>query len=575
MKKMIFSMLTIAAVINAETLFEVKDASNNKVLDISTDGLRVMNLGDTLMVISPSAVKVNLDNSAGKALSRTFSVTTTSAKGKGLTNVLEVGTNSTTMREGVYGDEYTNFSPQNLFLGINAGTNTVPTGTYGMHNVFLGNLSGVLNSDGSNNIFIGYNTGHNNISAMDNIFIGNYAGFNTESDEAPPYGSENVFIGSRSGYANIDGYDNVYIGNRTGEANTGGGANVIIGGSTGRANTKSNNTIVGAAALYQNTSGTSNTVLGTSAGTFNITGSGNVFLGYEAAYNETGSNKLYIENSNSASPLIWGDFANDLVKINGKLGVGISPIYKLHSEDITTTSDSPAVYGKHAVTDYYGIGVKGEGGYKGVVGTVTGTTTGEIRGVEGIASGTGGTRTGVYGSASGGSINWAGYFVGPVHATSFSTTKSEFKIDHPTDPENKYLSMSSVASDEMTNIINGNILLDSEGKATVKLPDWFEAANTDFKYQLTAIGAPGPNIYISKEISDNCFEISGGASGMKVSWMITAVRNDNFAKTNQIVNVTDKKTEEKGYYLHPEAFGKSEEFGIEYQTQKIEKTELK
>jgi len=62
---------------------------------------------------------------------------------------------------------------------------------------------------------------------------------------------------------------------------------------------------------------------------------------------------------------------------------------------------------------------------------------------------------------------------------------------------------------------------------------------------------------------------------MKVSWMITAVRNDNFAKTNQIVNVTDKKTEEKGYYLHPEAFGKSEEFGIEYQTQKIEKTELK
>lgn len=46
-----------------------------------------------------------------------------------------------------------------------------------------------------------------------------------------------------------------------------------------------------------------------------------VFIGYQAGYNETGSNKLYIENSNSATPLIYGEFDNDLVRINGDLEV--------------------------------------------------------------------------------------------------------------------------------------------------------------------------------------------------------------------------------------------------------------
>jgi hypothetical protein len=128
--------------------------------------------------------------------------------------------------------------------------------------------------------------------------------------------------------------------------------------------------------------------------------------------------------------------------------------------------------------------------------------------------------------------------------------------------------MATVASNEMTNVFNGNIRLDSEGKATVSLPDWFESANADFKYQLTAIGAPGPNLYISKEVTGNNFEIAGGTPGMKVSWQISATRNDNYAKSNPMVNVTEKKADEKGFYIHPEAFGKPEEKGIEYQTMK-------
>jgi hypothetical protein len=65
-------------------------------------------------------------------------------------------------------------------------------------------------------------------------------------------------------------------------------------------------------------SGTANTVLGYQSG-FNLsTGAGNVFLGYQAGYNETGSNKLYIANSNTSSPLIYGDFST------GRVGIGVN-----------------------------------------------------------------------------------------------------------------------------------------------------------------------------------------------------------------------------------------------------------
>jgi len=552
MRRVFFILLTVALFLNSETLFEVKDASNNKVLDISTDGLRVMNLGDTLMVISPSAVKVNLDNSADKALSRTFSVTTTSAKGKGLTNVLEVGTGSTLMREAA-GDQYTNFSPDNLFLGLQAGVNTqiYYPNSWGINNVFMGNYAGVLNEIGSDNIFLGFSAGNKNIHSSDNIFIGSYAGYNTDSDDIYPYGSMNVFLGTKTGYSNLDGFDNVCIGNEAGESFTGSSQNVFIGGYSGNACTTSRNTLVGSLSMYRNTTGNHNVTLGAETGYNNLSGSGNIFLGYQTGYNETGSNKLYIDNSNSSTPLIWGDFASDMLRFNGTVGVNATP---------------SSSYGIYAINDYLAV--------RGSASTATG---GYTYGIYGVASGGTTRNVSVYGaSASGTGANWAGYFYGDVYVLgTVSKAADKIVIDHPLDPEDKYLSLSSVASNEMTNIINGNVKLNSEGRALVRLPDWFEAANTDFKYQLTAIGAPGPNLYISKEISDNCFEISGGASGMKVSWMITAVRNDNFAKTNPIVNVSDKKTEEKGYYLHPEVFGKSEESGIEYQTQKIEKTELK
>ncbi|HXK50546.1 MAG TPA: hypothetical protein PKW56_08765, partial [Clostridiales bacterium] len=65
MKRFITIIITAIVTLSAETLFEVKDASNNKVLDVSTDGLRIMNQGDTLMVISSNEIKANLSTSKG------------------------------------------------------------------------------------------------------------------------------------------------------------------------------------------------------------------------------------------------------------------------------------------------------------------------------------------------------------------------------------------------------------------------------------------------------------------------------------------------------------------------------
>jgi hypothetical protein len=107
---------------------------------------------------------------------------------------------------------------------------------------------------------------------------------------------------------------------------------------------------------------------------------------------------------------------------------------------------------------------------------------------------------GVYGTSSSG---LAAYLNGNVTITgTLQKGGGAFKIDHPLDPANKYLSHSFVESPDMKNVYDGIVVLDRKGKAEIDLPNWFGALNKDFRYQLTAIGAPGPNLYIAEEISD-------------------------------------------------------------------------
>ena len=127
-----------------------------------------------------------------------------------------------------------------------------------------------------------------------------------------------------------------------------------------------------------------------------------------------------------------------------------------------------------------------------------------------------------------------------------------FKIDHPLDPKNKYLVHSFVESPEMMNIYSGNATTDANGYVTVTLPKYFEAANKDFRYQLTSIGSFSQAI-IKEKVNGNKFVIQTSTPGVEVSWQITAVRSDKFANENRIV--PEKEKEFKGTYLHPKLYG--------------------
>jgi hypothetical protein len=157
----------------------------------------------------------------------------------------------------------------------------------------------------------------------------------------------------------------------------------------------------------------------------------------------------------------------------------------------------------------------------------------------------------------------AGQFDGNVEIRGNLTKSSgSFKIDHPLDPANKYLSHSFVESPDMMNIYNGNVVLDGRGEAVVAMPDWFDALNRDFRYQLTAVGAPAPDLHVAAEVERNRFAIAGGRPGMKVSWQVTGVRRDAYAEAYRIKVEEEKPAGQRGRYLNPEAFGQPRETGM-------------
>jgi hypothetical protein len=174
----------------------------------------------------------------------------------------------------------------------------LPDSEAGATNAFHGQMDG--GTEGPTNTFYGQGAGISITSGDNNTFIGVDAGNTTTT------GDFNTFLGSGAGSNNTTGTVNSFLGRGTGQSIT----------------TGHHNTFLGSGAGFTNTTGYNNTFIGTLAGRNNITGSSNVFIGDAAGYNETGSNKLYIDNSISSDPLIYGEFDNDIVNINGKLGIG-------------------------------------------------------------------------------------------------------------------------------------------------------------------------------------------------------------------------------------------------------------
>lgn len=180
-------------------------------------------------------------------------------------------------------------------------------------------------------------------------------------------------------------------------------------------------------------------------------------------------------------------------------------------------------------------------------------------GVSGLAN-SGSNAYGVYGQAVGG--GYAGFFFGRVNVTGvLSKGGGAFRIDHPLDPANKYLSHSFVESPDMMNIYNGEVTTDPAGYATITMPEWFQTLNFDFRYQLTVIddgnSADFVQAKIVSRIRDNQFSIRTSAPSTAVSWQVTGIRHDPFANANRIQVEELKSDLERGFFLHPEVYGRS------------------
>jgi hypothetical protein len=274
---------------------------------------------------------------------------------------------------------------------------------------------------------------------------------------------------------------------------------------------------------------------------------------------------LHVATNRKIAGYFTSDSLSDFTKVlTGEyLGVG--------------NSDAAGVYGLSTPSDGYGLGGYFVGGYMGVRAVANGGSyTGSVYGVHSSTTGNiVGTKYGIYSTATGGTVNWAGYFAGNVNVTgTLSKASGSFKIDHPLDPTNKNLYHSFVESPDMMNIYNGNVVTDASGNATITMPDWFEALNRDFRYQLTVIGDFAQAI-VSQKIQNNQFIIRTDKPNIEVSWQVTGIRHDKFAEKNRIPVEENKRPEDIGKYLHPDAYGVSETLGVDYENNRIDKEHKK
>lgn len=165
-----------------------------------------------------------------------------------------------------------------------------------------------------------------------------------------------------------------------------------------------------------------------------------------------------------------------------------------------------------------------------------------------------------------GTGNWYGVY---SNGNMGATGAKPFQIDHPLDPENKYLRHYALESPEVLNMYRGNVILDAQGRGSVQLPDYFHEINIEFSYNLTPIGGPA-DLYIQTEIDPSGkFEIAGGNAGQKVSWYVYAKRNDLYIRTYPLASQVEieKRPNDKGQYLRPELYGQPAEKGIFYKYQ--------
>ncbi len=434
----------------------------------------------------------------------------------------------------------------NSFFGFNAGlVNTIAdnsffgalagdSNTTGVKNSFFGNAAGSANVIGGYNSFFGYHAGNVN-AASNNSFFGSEAGDSTTT------GANNSFFGAFAGDGNSAGKDNSFFGYHAGLTNTSGDGNAFFGSSSGAQSTSGdNNSFFGAGTGFQNTTGNHNSFFGYRTADGNTTGQYNSFFGAGSGFaNTTGnSNSFFGADSGKSNTLgisntFLGDFAG-LENTNGANntfvgnGAGITNV----------TGDYNTALGKSSSASSAGLNFSTAIGAEAIVNNsdtiVLGKVSGQYVGVNRPAD----------------TVRIPGNL---IVSGSISKGSGSFRIDHPLDPANKYLYHSFVESPDMMNVYNGNAVTNENGEAEIVLPDYFEALNRDFRYQLTVIGQFAQVIVLA-EVKDNRFRIKTDKPAVKVSWQVTGIRRDPFAEKNRIQTEVEKPENERGNYLHPELY---------------------
>lgn len=221
-----------------------------------------------------------------------------------------------------------------------------------------------------------------------------------------------------------------------------------------------------------------------------------------------------------------------------------SNVYGYGVFGIATASQSRGVYGEGDISGVYGYGFEG--------------VTALCRDYNGY-----GLYVDSYNSSDA-ALMYGNVYVGG----SFTASSKSFLIDHPLDPANRYLEHACVESSEMKTLYDGVGVADDFGVLEVQLPDYFETLNRDARYMLTAIGAPAPDLHVREEVKGGKFVIAGAAPRQKISWSVTGVRNDPFAKAHPIHVDREKSDAEKGRYLNPLEHGQPPERGVHYELRK-------
>lgn len=287
-------------------------------------------------------------------------------------------------------------------------------------------------------------------------------------------------------------------------------------------------------------------VFGKSTSSFGLSGTSSSSSGVSGL----SSTHIGVQGMSTSGPGVSGTSASTFgVQGTSTSGVGVAGFSSSTYGVEGTSTSSIGVYG----TSTKNRGIQGQS--ETLAGVAGLSTSGD--GIGGISCASCGAAA-VFGSG-----KQAGIFDGNVGVTgTFAVTGvKSFRIDHPLDPANKYLNHFSIESNEVLNSYSGNITTNGSGEATVELPDYFEALNTNYRYQLTVIGQFAQAI-VYQEIQNNRFIIRTDKPSVKVSWQVSGVRSDANLKAHPIPVEEEKPDQERGHYLNPEVFGQPEEMSI-------------